>query len=77
MKKQNRKIYINDDDINITEDGMSYHMIAKVMGLSVQEVKNIEASALKKLKIPNEKNKKLHNYLNIRLHPDAYIEELL
>ncbi len=77
MKKQNRKIYINDDDINITEDGMSYHMIAKVMGLSVQEVKNIEASALKKLKIPNEKNKKLHNYLNIRLHPDTYIEELL
>jgi DNA-directed RNA polymerase sigma subunit (sigma70/sigma32) len=61
----------------ITEDGMSYDMIAKVLNISVQEVKNIEARALKKLKIPTDKNKKLHQYFNIRLRPKEYIEDMI
>lgn len=63
--KQKRRTHIKDEDINISEDGMTYHMIAKIMEISVQEVKNIEASAIRKMKKPNIINKALREYLKI------------
>ncbi len=68
--KQKRRIHIEDKDVNISDDGMSYHMIAKILGLSVQEVKNIEASAIRKMQIPNELNKELREYLKISHRPN-------
>jgi len=46
----------------ITEDGMSYGEIAEILGISKSEVRKIENEALRKLQIPNEKNKKLRVY---------------
>ena len=74
-RKQNRRVHIQDDEVNISEDGMSYHMIAKILGISVQEVKNIEYQALRKLKTPNEKNRKLRDYLMTKLKPEQRIDE--
>lgn len=75
--KQNRRIHINNDEINISTDGMSYHMIAKILNISVQEVKNIEASAIRKMKIPNAINKELREYLKISCAPDVSSENEL
>ncbi|MCD6435694.1 MAG: hypothetical protein J7L15_04840 [Clostridiales bacterium] len=72
--KQNRRIHIKDEDVNISADGMTYHMIAKILGLSVQEVKNIENSAIRKMQIPNIKNKELREYLKISITPNASSE---
>ncbi len=72
--KQKRKIHIQDDEVNISDDGMSYHMIAKIFNLSVQDVKIIERSAIRKLQIPNQKNKKLREYLKMSVSPDESSE---
>jgi len=58
------------DNVSITEDGQSHREIAKILGTSAFEVKEIERMALKKLKIPNEKNQKLHQYWGIDLQPN-------
>ena len=58
------------DNVSITEDGLSHREIAKILGTSAFEVKEIERMALKKLKIPNEKNQKLHRYWGIDLQPN-------
>ncbi len=63
LKTKRRSRKVEEEDINISEDGMSYHMIAAILMISVQEVKNIEASALRKIKIPSEPNRKLRDYL--------------
>ena len=47
------------------EDGMSYQEIAELMNLTVKQVKDIETTALKKLRTPTAKNKGLRNYDNI------------
>ena len=47
------------------EDGMSYSEIAELMDLTVQQVKDIEKTALKKLRVPTDKNKDLKVYANI------------
>lgn len=65
--KQKRRIHIEDNEVNISDDGMSYHMIAKILGCTVQEVKNIEASAIRKMQVPNDTNKELREYLKISL----------
>jgi len=72
--KQKRRIHIQDSEVNISEDGMSYHMIAKLLNLTVQEVKNIEASAIRKMTIPNETNKALREYLRTHLNPEGSSE---
>ena len=53
------------EEKEVTEDGLSYQEIAAILGLSAQEVKNIENTALKKLRTPNETNKKFREYCNI------------
>jgi DNA-directed RNA polymerase sigma subunit (sigma70/sigma32) len=42
---------------------MTYEEIAIELGISVSEVRKIEAQALKKLKMPTEINKKFYRYL--------------
>jgi len=49
-------------------------MIAKILDISVQEVKEIEASAIRKMKTPTEQNKKLREYLRLNLRPREEIE---
>jgi len=46
----------------ITLDGLSYQEIGVILNLSVDEVKTIEQQALKKLRLPNNLNKKFRNY---------------
>ena len=72
--KHNRRAHVKDEDVNISEDGMTYHMIAKILGISVQEVKNIENSALRKMRIPNATNKELREYLKIGVTPEGSSE---
>ena len=55
------------EEKSIQGDGMSYQDIAKVLGISILEVKKIERSALKKLSVPNPKNKRMRDYHNIDL----------
>ena len=74
MKKERRTRQVKDEDVVISEDGMSYHMIAKILDISVQEVKEIEASAIRKMKTPTEQNKKLREYLRLNLRPREEIE---
>ncbi len=50
------------ENISANEDGMSYDEIAKIMDLTVQQVKILERSALKKLKTPTTLNQKLYDY---------------
>jgi len=58
------------EDVQITEDGLSHREIATILGTSAFEIKLIETQALKKLKMPNDMNKKLHKYWNINLQPN-------
>jgi DNA-directed RNA polymerase sigma subunit (sigma70/sigma32) len=51
-------------------EGMSYEEIAKVLGISKNKVKVIEARALKKLKVPTEKNKRFWEYLKEKTSED-------
>jgi DNA-directed RNA polymerase sigma subunit (sigma70/sigma32) len=51
-------------------EGMSYEEIAKVLGISKNKVKNIEERALKKLKVPTEKNKRFWEYLKEKASED-------
>jgi len=70
-KPQVSRHYKDDyEDISIQDGlefagsgGMSYEDIAEVLNISVKEVRKIEAQALKKLKMPTEKNKKFYRYL--------------
>jgi DNA-directed RNA polymerase sigma subunit (sigma70/sigma32) len=57
------------ENAHITEDGLSYQEIAKILGLTVGEVKKIEHEALLKLRKPSTLNKDLHRYWNITLRP--------
>jgi len=52
------------------EDGMSYQEIAELMNLTVQQVKDIENTALKKLRVPTDKNKVLRRYAQISDTPE-------
>jgi DNA-directed RNA polymerase specialized sigma24 family protein len=56
------------ESTEISGDGMSYHEISNILGISVHEVKKIEYRALMKLKKPNEKNKKFLRYLKEKSH---------
>jgi DNA-directed RNA polymerase sigma subunit (sigma70/sigma32) len=58
------------NDVQVTEDGLSHREIAVILKISASEVKELERMALKKLKIPNDKNKKLHKYWRIDLQPN-------
>ena len=49
-------------NVEMSEDGMSYQEIARVLGISVLEVKKIERRALQKLQAPGGQNGKLHKY---------------
>ena len=49
------------DNATINDDGMSYDEIAAVLGISKIQVMKIEKEALRKLQIPNKKNKKLRS----------------
>ena len=52
------------DNADITEDGMSYEEISKILGISKREVRRIEREAIQKLQEPSKINKKLHRYWN-------------
>lgn len=56
-------------EASITEDGLSYQEISKILNIPIHVVKRIEIDALRKLQAPTEKNKKLHKYWNIGLKP--------
>ena len=58
----------NTADDHALNVGMSYQKIAEIMNITPAMVKNIEKRALKKLKIPTEKNKKFYNYLKTHLN---------
>lgn len=49
---------------------MSFDEIAKQLGISKAEAIRIYESAMRKLKMPSEKNKKFWNYVNISEHPE-------
>ena len=40
------------ENAQMTEDGLSHHEIAKILGITAAEVRRIEHEALKKLKHP-------------------------
>jgi len=48
---------------NITEDGLSYQEIARIMDIPASMVKEIERKAFKKLLLPTDKNKKFRKYI--------------
>jgi DNA-directed RNA polymerase sigma subunit (sigma70/sigma32) len=62
--KQSRKEYKENlrKNASLTEDGMTYDEISAILGISKAEVRKIEDQALKKLKLPTEKNKELKKY---------------
>lgn len=74
LKKERRTRQVKEEDINISEDGMSYHMIAAILNISVQEVKMIELNALRKIKTPTEANRKLRDYLKLNLSQEDKID---
>jgi len=47
---------------------MSFEEIAEVLGISKAEVKRIYEQAIRKLQIPNEKNKKFWEYVTSTYH---------
>ncbi len=49
---------VNETVNSLFEDGMSYEEIAKKLNISVAEVRKIEKRALRKLRVPSDKNKK-------------------
>ena len=55
------------ENAEISKDGLSIPEVAKLLGLTVAEVRKIEKEALRKLKKPTDKNKALHEYWNISL----------
>lgn len=61
------------DAASITEDGLSYQEISKILNIPIHVVKRIEIDALRKLQAPTEKNKTLHKYWNIGEKPDDRI----
>lgn len=70
-KEQKQKML---DDAAITEDGLSYQEISKILDLPIHVVKRIEVDALRKLQAPTAKNKSLHKYWNIGLKPKDVID---
>ncbi len=58
------------DQAQVTEDGLSHHEIAKIMDISVAEVRKLEKSALSKLKTPTLMNQDLYSYWNLGLKPE-------
>jgi DNA-directed RNA polymerase sigma subunit (sigma70/sigma32) len=46
---------------------MEFEQIAEKLGLSKREVIRIYENAIRKLKAPNEKNRKFWDYININL----------
>jgi len=45
---------------------LTHKQIAEVLEISVQEVRKIEKTALRKIKAPNKKNRILKDYLFLR-----------
>ena len=59
---QTEKKRLSLENVEITEDGLSYQEISKILEIPEGEVKKIERRALMKLKAPNALNKKMHNH---------------
>ncbi len=62
------------DTASITEDGLSYQEISKILDLPIHVVKRIEVDALRKLQAPSNKNKELHKYWNLGARPSERID---
>ncbi len=71
MKELKRKRLEN---AQITDDGLSYAEISKILDIPVYQVKKIETDALRKLQKPTKLNKKLHEYWGINFMPDPELE---
>ena len=56
------------------EDGMTYIEIANIMNISIAEVKQLERTAIRKLKKPTPLNQKFHEYCNISLRSESSSE---
>ncbi len=56
------------------EDGMTHAEIAKILGMTTNAVRALEKTALMKLKSPNEKNRALYDYWQIKLAPREFID---
>jgi len=56
------------------QGGLSYQEIGEILGIHPGEVQRIEAEAMRKLRKPSEKTRKLHGYHNTHLTPSGAIE---
>lgn len=65
QKKWNKKEQEATEELGFGGDTMTFHEIADALNMTVFEVKRIYGSAMRKLRIPNEKNRIFWEYVNI------------
>jgi DNA-directed RNA polymerase sigma subunit (sigma70/sigma32) len=71
-KLEEKREMINNAEAQ--DDGMTHAEIAKVLGITPNAVRALEKTALMKLKAPNEKNRALYDYWQIKLRPTERVD---